>query len=98
MHMQVGIEIVAEGKLLPDRRSLPCLAKLSLLQEILREEERLAFLKSVACMTLQRAATHCNTLHQEILHEKERRSDVSQVLARFVLRRVAVCYKDSARG
>jgi len=71
-HTQVGIEIVAEGKLLPDRRSLPCLAKLSLLQEILREEERQAFLKSVACMTLQRAATHCNTLQHTAIRDSAR--------------------------
>jgi proteasome lid subunit RPN8/RPN11 len=47
-HKEIGIEIVPEGQLLPDRRCLPCLTKLALLQNILREEERQAFLKSGA--------------------------------------------------
>ena len=47
-HKEVSIEIVAQGGLLPDRRALPCLPKLDLLQDILRQEERQAFLNSLA--------------------------------------------------
>ena len=47
-HKEVSIEIVAQGQLLPDRRALPCLPKLDLLQDILRQEERQAFQNSLA--------------------------------------------------
>ena len=47
-HKEVSIEIVAQGELLLDRRALPCLPKLDLLQDILRQEERQAFLNSLA--------------------------------------------------
>ena len=47
-HKEVSIEIVAQGELLPDRRALPCLPKLDLLQDILRQEERQAFLNALA--------------------------------------------------
>lgn len=62
IHKEVGLEVVAEGKLLPDRRSLPCLSKLSLLQIILREEERQAFLKSVAPPSVLPGSAQTTTL------------------------------------